>query len=107
MKHHSKESYKHRTAKHLLKKWLEPCYTVKTEEAFGYFQPDISIYSGTRLDAFYEITHTNPLNGKKLGLMQYWGYVNNIHIPVFEIEAEWILKQCEKPERFECDIFNI
>lgn len=103
----NKESYKHKTAKHLLKKWLEPNYIVKTEEAFGCFQPDISIYSGTRLDAFYEVVHTHAINGKKLGLMQYWGYINNTHIPIFEIEAEWILRQCEKPERFICDTYWI
>jgi len=102
-----KESFKHKAAKELLKTWLDPIFEVKPEQEFGSFQPDLSIYSGTRLDAFYEVTHTHPLHGKKLGLMQYWSELNNIHIPVFEIEAEWILRQCEKPERFECDIFWI
>jgi hypothetical protein len=52
-------------------------------------------------DRLYEVVHSNPIHGRKLALMQYWSYRNRTDLVVFEVSAEFILRQTEKPEIIE------
>jgi len=99
---HSKESYKHYLAKRVLTNWLKPEFTVRQEENFIFFKPDLSCYTENGINCFYEIEHRSGMTGKKLNKMMFWAYVNNIHIPVYEVEADWILNQCQKPKQIIC-----
>ena len=96
------ESYKHRAAINVLKKWLSDEYEVRTEEEFvidGWtFYPDISVYKEGFLQAMYEVTHTHPVDARKLGRIQHYCYRKGINIMVHEVDAEWILRQIGKPE---------
>ena len=111
MKSHSKESYKHKEAKKILAQWLKSDYTVKIEEPFdngGYpFRPDISVYTGQRLDAFYEVVHTSPPSGRTIGRMQMYSYMNSTEPLLHIVEAEYILCQCDKPEKIESIIVEL
>ena len=62
------------------------------------FVPDVTVFKEGILDKIYEVVYSNPVDGKKLAMMQYWSYVNQISFSVFEISAEYILAQTEKPE---------
>ena len=97
-----KESYKHRAAKRVLSSWIVPDYTVKVEQYFGFgtfvFRPDITTFNNGQIDAFYEVVNKNPIDGKKLGKMQYYCYINGLDVLCHEVSAEWILSQTDKPE---------
>jgi hypothetical protein len=99
----SKESYKHKKAKEVLADWLSSDYKVQVEKEFknyGYpFRPDISVYTEGQLQAFYEVVHTSEVHGKTLARMEYYCMVNNIELFLYEVQAEYILTQCEKPEK--------
>ena len=95
------ESYKHKAAKEVLAQWLSSDYTVKPEQFFGegtwVFSPDITTFTEGQIDAFWEVVHTHEIDGRKLGKMQYFCYVNEQEIQCHEVEAEWILSQTDKP----------
>jgi hypothetical protein len=97
------ESYKHRFAKLLLKIWLLPDFlSVRVEEpvidnGFIIFVPDIVCYGNDRT-IVYEVTHKNPLDAKKLNIMQQYYWNMGISVIVYEISSEWILCQIRKPE---------
>jgi hypothetical protein len=56
----------------------------------------------------YEVVYSNPVHGRKLGMIQMWSYFNNTNLNLFEVSADWILKQTEKPEVIECtEIYEI
>lgn len=102
----SKESYKHKAAKQVLADWLKEDYTdVKVEHKFdnsGYhFRPDITVYTGNRLDSFYEVVHTSWPSGKTIGRMQMYSYFNSTEPLLYIVDADYILHQCEKPEHIE------
>lgn len=97
----SKESYKHESAKAVLRKWLSKNFTAHTEVNFGEFVPDVVTYDNNQIQAFYEVVHTSDVTGKKIGLMQYFCYVNNLDIYLHTVDAEYILRQCEPPEKIE------
>jgi hypothetical protein len=103
----NKESYKHKMAKEVLAGWLRSDYAVNIEQEFingGYpFRPDISVYSGGQLQAFYEVVHKSDPSGKTIGRMQMYYYMNNIELLMHVVDAEYILCQCVKPE----NIFKI
>ena len=110
----SKESYKHKKAKEVLADWLKSDYDVKVEQTFengGYpFRPDISVYSGGRLQAFYEVVHTSDPSGKTIGRMQMYCYLNENPIVFHLVDAEYILRQCEKPEKIKnliCELIGV
>lgn len=103
----SKESYKHYLAKRVLTNWLSQNFTVRQEENFIFFKPDLSIYNENGIFAFYEIEHKNGITGKKLNKMMYWAYFNDIHIPVHEVSADWILNQCRKPKKLICITYQL
>lgn len=102
-----KESYKHRSAIDILTKWLRYKYVVKQEVIFNGFVPDITVYENNKIKAIYEVTHKHDLDGKKLHEMQKFAYYNNIHFPIYEVEAEWILNRCRKPKIIQCTTFQI
>lgn len=106
----SKESYKHKKAKDVLSQWLRSEYVVHLEVAFEGFRPDITIYKDDHIQAFYEVEHKNEINGKTIGMMQYFCYVNNLELLLHIVDAEYILSQCEKPEKIEkltCELIKI
>ena len=65
------------------------------------FVTDVTCYKNGIIDSIYEVVYSHPLNGKKLGMIQEWCYRNATEISVFEISADYILKQTERPERIE------
>jgi hypothetical protein len=87
--------------------WLGRKYTVRTEESFISFIPDISVYDENGIVAFYEVVHASSLSDKKLHKIQKWSYLNDIPVKVYEVEAEWILRQCRIPKKIKCFVFNI
>ena len=99
-----KESYKHAAAKTVLAEWLAEDYEVKTEVKFdndGWkFIVDVVTYTNGHIQAFYEVVHQHPVDAVKLGRLQYYCMVNRLNILCHEIDAEWILRQIAKPERF-------
>mgnify|MGYP000852413406 CR=1 FL=1 len=106
------ESYKHRAAKWVLKTWLQDRgFEVKTEEMFDVdgwkFYPDITIYLDNQIQAFYEVVHTHPVDWKKLSCMQHYCWNNKLEILMHEVDAEWILRQIESPERILCFTFDL
>jgi hypothetical protein len=109
----SLESYKHKKAKEVLSGWLQDSYYVKIEQTFengGYpFRPDISVYAGGQLQAFYEVVHKSDPSGKTIGRMQMYCYMNNTEIFLHLVDAEYILCQCSKPEKIEkltCELIS-
>ena len=97
-----KESYKHSAAITVLTDWLESDFEVKVEPFMGFdlvFRPDIAVYTDGGLRAIYEVVHKHSVDGKKLGKMQYYGYINNVEFLCHEVSVDWILEQTEKPER--------
>lgn len=101
MKHHFeyKESYRHLMAKIVLAQWT----TGTTEEIFYVedqylFIPDVVVRENGIITKFYEVINKNQFNGKKLGVMQEWCYRNATDVSVFEISADYILDQIDKPD---------
>jgi hypothetical protein len=95
----SKESYKHKMAKEVLRHWLELRFLVKEEEDFPGFRPDLAVYdTDGKLLGFYEITNTSEMTGEKIHRIQKWCYLNGYVIQLKEVYADWILKQCEIPK---------
>lgn len=73
------------------------------------FVPDIVCYKDGILDSFYEVVHSHPLNGHKLGLIMDWCYRNATEVSVYEVSADYVLAQIKKPDRImtmECYVIN-
>jgi hypothetical protein len=105
------ESFKHKCAVEVLAAWvngvIEKPFYVEDKIAFV---PDVSVYKNGILQCIYEVVNSHPLTALKYGMIQYYCYMNKIDLTVFEVSAEWILKQCEKPERIipmECYIVSL
>ena len=97
------ESYKHRSAKEVLKEWLEENgLEVKAEvelEVEGWrFFPDLVAYKDGHIQAFYEVVHTHPVDWRKLSRIQHYCWHNKLELLLHEVDAEWILRQIEKPD---------
>ena len=96
------ESGYHESAKNILAKWVGGI----TEVPFRIngrieFVPDVTVYENGVVKCIYEIVYSHPLTAKKYGMMQYYCYRNFTSLTVYEISADFILKQTEKPERLE------
>lgn len=107
-KHHFKvkETGYHHEAVKVLARWVKG----KREQIFsidGYpaFVPDVTCYEEGFIKSMYEVAYTHPVDGKKLGLIQYWSYRNNTPLTIYEVTAEFILGQLNKPDVIEC--FNV
>ena len=97
------ESYKHYLAKKLLAHWLSGEYTTKTEVIFYcgdriWFIADVVCYDNCEPFAIYEITHRHGIEFTKLSRIQQWSYRNAIQLQVYEVSAEWILRQVKRPK---------
>jgi len=95
------ESYKHRAAKEVLASWLRFDFDVIKEAEFSAdgwrFYADIAVFKEGHVQAFYEVTHQHPLDAKKLSRMQYYCHCNQLELLCHEVDAEWILRQVERP----------
>ena len=104
------ETFLHREAVKVLRRWVKG----KREVPFmvdGYpaFVADVVSYDNGIIQAVYEVAYTHPIDGRKLGMIQYWSYWNGTPLTVFEVKAEYIMKQIGKPEfidYFECYVFD-
>ena len=65
------------------------------------FVPDVVCFKNGIIDCIYEVVYSHPLTGKKYGLIQYWCYRQMTELTVYEISADYILKQVCKPDRIE------
>ena len=97
-----RESYKYRSAKEVLRLWLEEDGVEAREEVRfevdGWiFYPDLVIYKDGHIQAFYEVVHTHPVDWRKLSNMQMYCWCNKLELLLHEVDAEWILRQIEKP----------
>jgi hypothetical protein len=92
----------HKHAVRQLAKWVKGKIEVPFEvDGKILFVPDVVCYNGNVINCIYEIVYSHPLTGKKLGLIQYWCYRNCTELTVFEVSADYILKQTKKPYRIE------
>jgi len=62
------------------------------------FISDIACFENGILNSIYEVVYSYPLTGRKLGLIEYWCYLNSTSLIVYEISADFILKQIAKPD---------
>lgn len=62
------------------------------------FVPDVTCYKDGVLSCIYEVVYTHPLIGRKLAMIEYWCYRNATDLTVYEISADYILKQLSKPD---------
>lgn len=97
-----KETGYHKYAVSQLAEWVNGKIEVEfyIDSAIA-FVPDVSCYENGILTKLYEVVYSHPVDGKKLGMIQAWCYFNSTGLSVFEVSADWILKQTEKPERIE------
>jgi hypothetical protein len=89
----------HASAVKILAGWVNG----KIEQKFYHdgqfiFVPDIVCYKNGIIDCIYEVVYSHPLSAKKYGLIQYWCYMNVKELTVFEVSADYILKQTSKPD---------
>jgi len=66
-------------------------------DGFIEFVPDLVVYDKDGITSMYEVVNTHALDGFKLHKMQYLFYVHGIDIPVYEIKADYILRQTQCP----------
>ena len=104
-----KESYKHKMAKTVLAEWTDGIM----EEPFCVdgqylFVPDVMVRENGVIKTIYEVVNTHSFTGKKLGIIQEWCYRNATELSVFEISADYILTQTEKPDQIRCmEYYNV
>jgi hypothetical protein len=96
------ESYKHKAAKEVLAGWLKDDFDVIPEVELSIdgwaFIVDLVTYRNGHIQAFYEVTHTHPVDARKLCRMQHYCWMNYLDIFCHEVDAEWILRQVTKPD---------
>jgi len=97
-----KQTGYHRSAVKILAEWVDglvecPFYI---EDSIA-FVPDVTVRKNDIIESIYEVVYSHPVDGKKLGMMQYWCYLNGTSFEVFEVSADFILKQTCKPGRIE------
>jgi hypothetical protein len=97
-----KESGYHESAKNILAKWVggatEVPFRIKRKIVFV---PDVTVYENGVVKCIYEVVYSHPLTALKYAIMQYYCYRNFTSLTVYEISADFILKQTCKPERLE------
>ncbi len=98
------ESYKHIYAKQVLEDWLKGDF-VKIELEYKFyldgrilFIPDITCFGENGIDTIYEVVHKNEISAKTLARMQFYFFISDMNIKIYEVSTEWILRQIEKPE---------
>jgi hypothetical protein len=97
-----KESGYHESAKNILAKWVGGIIEVPFKvDGKTLFIPDVTVYENELVKCVYEIVYSHPLTVEKSGKMQYYCYRNFTSLTVYEISADFILKQTCKPECLE------
>ena len=100
----------HTQAVKVLARWVKGKREVPfMVNGFPLFVPDIVCYENGVLKYIYEVVYSHPLTGRKLGLIEYWCYRNSTSVIVYEVSADYILKQICKPEfiqTMECYIID-
>jgi hypothetical protein len=79
------------------------------------FTPDVSCFQDGNPSRIYQVTDSNGITGKELGLMQYYCYRKGIDftVYVYEISVNYIISLTERPffikpdARYIIDPFNI
>ena len=89
----------HSQAVKVLSRWVKgkrekPFYV----EGSIVFVPDVTCYVNGILTCIYEVVYSHPLIGRKLAMIEYWCYRNATDLIVYEISADYILKQTAKPD---------
>lgn len=99
------ESYKHKEAKKILKRWLKRDFVrIVAEEKFCmkchiWFIPDLTCYSEKGIDTLYEIVHKSDISEeKKLRMKVFFKCHGWEDIKVYKVSAEWIMNQIKKPK---------
>ena len=99
------ESYKHKYAKEVLKDWLRYDFLrIDLEYKFVLdgrisFIPDIVCFDKNGINTIYEIVHKHEIDSKKLARMQFYFFISEVNIKIYEIQAEWVMRQIEKPKK--------
>lgn len=112
-KHHFKrnETGYHKLAVRQLAKWVKGRVEYKfTIDERILFVADVVTLRDGFVDCIYEVVYTHPIDGKKLGRIQYWSYRNSKEFIVYEVTADFILSQMRKPEKIqtkECYVINL
>jgi len=103
------ETYFHHEAVKILRRWVRGKREVRFDiDGYPAFVADVATFDNDIVQRVYEVTYKHPIDGKKLGMIQYWCYRNMIPLTVFEISAEYILKQIKKSEVIDhINIFEI
>lgn len=65
------------------------------------FVPDVVCYKDGKPECIYEVVKTHPVDGYKLGMVQYWCYRNLTELCIHEVDADFVLAQTKKPEKIE------
>ena len=101
------ETYLHRKAIEVLHDWIRVDYLrIDLEQQFSIggfvkFIPDLTCYDENGIEVIYEVTYKSPINAFKLAKMQLYFWNHNITPLVYEIDAKWILKNVNKPDKLE------
>lgn len=96
------ETYYHKCAVETLSSWVNGI--IEKEfilDGSILFVPDVVVYENGIIQKAYEVVHTNPIGGRKLGLIQYYCYRTMTELTVHEVSVDFILSQKEKPEVIE------
>jgi hypothetical protein len=109
VKYKKNETGYHKHAVNQLAEWvngiIEKEFYIDSEIAFI---PDVAVYENGILTSIYEVVYSHSVPGRKIGIIQMWSYFNNTEFSLFEVSADWILKQTEKPDRIiNIDYYNI
>lgn len=110
-----KESYLHNRAIDVLDIWIldnprefniDGLIRTEKERHFSLsgkikFIPDLTVYNDKGICKMYEVCHTHGIDIDKLMRMQYYFYMHNWDVEVYEISAYYIMKQVKCPERIE------
>lgn len=93
------ETFMHHEAVKILRRWVKGRREVQFDvDGYPAFVADVATYDEGFVQRLYEVTYKHPIDGKKLGMIQYWCYRNLTPVTVFEISAEYILNQKTKPD---------
>lgn len=98
----------HRSAKEILAAWVNGIqeYKLMHKDSIVIVPDVVCIENGVIIFA-YEVTHSNKLTGKKLAMYDYWCYMNRCSLTLFEVSADYILAQTEKPSYISADCYII
>ena len=96
------ESGYHKHAVQELASWVDG----RTEVEFKVddklvFVADVVSFDEDEIIHIYEVVHSHPVDGRKLGMIQYYCHANSTELVVYEVSADFILKQTEKPDQIE------